>query len=134
MIQRFNKKIGDDHHRLGSNNFYESIMPKDTLLSPTGVQMKSANQYPHLQSPKPFQDLNMSLGIVKKQTHTEDEDLYILKGYKYATSYLPSKGPRRRKRVLHCKYSGCSKQFIKAWNFLDHARMHLGEKPFSCDL
>lgn len=30
-----------------------------------------------------------------------DEDLEILKDYQYSLSYIPSKGPRRRKRVVH---------------------------------
>jgi hypothetical protein len=63
-----------------------------------------------------------------------EEDLPILNGYKYTLSYLPSKGPRRRKRIIHCGYDSCGKEFIKAWNFLDHARMHKGEKPFSCHI
>jgi hypothetical protein len=60
----------------------------------------------------------------------EDEELSILNGYNFSLSYVSSKGPRRRKRIIHCKHPNCSKEFIKAWNFLDHARMHLGEKPF----
>mmetsp|Transcript_12123 Transcript_12123/g.12124 ORF Transcript_12123/g.12124 Transcript_12123/m.12124 type:complete len:115 (+) Transcript_12123:208-552(+) len=63
-----------------------------------------------------------------------DDGLLVLKGYKYEAVYLPSKGPRKRKRVIHCRYPGCTKEFIKAWNFLDHARMHTGEKPFKCDI
>mmetsp|Transcript_728 Transcript_728/g.860 ORF Transcript_728/g.860 Transcript_728/m.860 type:complete len:276 (-) Transcript_728:57-884(-) len=62
------------------------------------------------------------------------ETLPILDGYQYELSYMASKGPRRRKRVIHCKYQGCTKHFVKAWNFLDHARMHLGEKPFNCNI
>lgn len=64
----------------------------------------------------------------------EDEELSILNGYNFSLSYVSSKGPRRRKRIIHCTYPNCSKEFIKAWNFLDHARMHLGEKPFQCNL
>lgn len=79
------------------------------------------------------EDSQQPNGIGQEELLVTDE-LYILKGYKYNVHYIPSKGPRRRKRLIHCGYSGCSKQFIKAWNFLDHARMHLGEKPFSCSV
>ncbi|CAI2383740.1 unnamed protein product [Moneuplotes crassus] len=58
----------------------------------------------------------------------------ILKKYKYEFSYVSSCGPNRKKRIIHCGYAGCSKTFIKAWNFVDHARMHLGERPFACQL
>jgi hypothetical protein len=62
-----------------------------------------------------------------------DFGLDILKGYKHEIAFIPSNGPRRKKRVINCKYPGCTKHFIKAWNFLDHARMHLGERPFKCN-
>ena len=57
-------------------------------------------------------------------------EIEVLKGYQYEVDYISSKGPRRKKRVIYWRHPGCSKMFIKAWNFLDHARMHLGEKPF----
>lgn len=80
---------------------------------------------------------NLKLNVCSskpQQRNLIEDDLNILKGYKYELSYLPSKGPRRRKRVIHCSFQDCSKTFLKAWNFLDHARMHLGEKPFQCEL
>lgn len=78
-------------------------------------------------------NIRRNLKPAKSRVHEDshqDENLYILKGYKYDISYIPSKGPRRRKRIIHCGFAGWTKQFIKAWNFLDHARMHTGEKPF----
>ena len=60
------------------------------------------------------------------------DEIYVLKGYSYETGYIESNGPKRKKRVIYCRYPGWEKIFIKAWNFLDHARMHLGEKPFQC--
>ena len=62
------------------------------------------------------------------------ESLPILKDHKYSLRYEPSKGPRRRKRYIICGYDNCRKEFTKAWNFLDHARMHTKEKPFKCSL
>ena len=74
---------------------------------------------------------------ISKPTRDEEsgkEGLEILEGYQHEFSYVSSRGPKRKKRIIHCKYKGCNKQFIKAWNFLDHARMHLGEKPFVCEI
>mmetsp|Transcript_13733 Transcript_13733/g.15929 ORF Transcript_13733/g.15929 Transcript_13733/m.15929 type:complete len:94 (-) Transcript_13733:123-404(-) len=74
-----------------------------------------------------------SLGLTEQKQREEKlmaDDISILNGYSYAIQYIPSKGPRRQKRTIICTFPGCSKIFIKAWNFLDHARMHLGEKPF----
>ena len=62
------------------------------------------------------------------------ECLPILEGYNYSISYLPSKGPRRRKRVIYWKHPGWDKYFTKAWNFADHAKMHLGVKPYKWNL
>jgi len=58
------------------------------------------------------------------------ERIPSLEGYKYSISYLPSMGPRRRRRLIHWKHEGCQKNFSKIWNFLDHARMHLGLRPY----
>lgn len=56
----------------------------------------------------------------------------ILKGFKF--EYKPCKDAIRNKRIIVCKYNNCDKEFNKSWNFLDHARMHEGIKPFVCDL
>ncbi|CAI2366617.1 unnamed protein product [Moneuplotes crassus] len=56
----------------------------------------------------------------------------LLKEYKFSFSYQSSKGPGRRKRFIHCGYGKCDKKFHKAWNFVDHARVHLGIKPYRC--
>lgn len=58
----------------------------------------------------------------------------ILTGYKYKVRFDASNGPKRKKRIVICDYDGCGKEFTKAWNYVDHARMHLGEKPFACKL
>ena len=69
---------------------------------------------------------------IDREEKLSHDDIYVLKGYQYEIGYISSKGPRRQKRVINWKYPGWAKVFIKAWNFLDHARMHLGEKPFQC--
>ena len=69
-----------------------------------------------------------------KKTCDKSESLPILKNHKYSLRYEPSRGPTRKKRHIICGYDNCRKEFIKAWNFLDHARMHTGEKPFKCSI
>lgn len=56
----------------------------------------------------------------------------ILKGFKF--EYKPCKDAIRNKRIIVCKYNNCNKEFTKSWNFLDHARMHEGLKPFVCNI
>jgi len=36
--------------------------------------------------------------------------------------------------MLFCGEPGCTKQFNKKCNMLDHLRTHSGEKPYVCDL
>lgn len=59
-----------------------------------------------------------------------EDRLDVLKGFDYTISYINSRGPRRKKRKIHCKYKGWTRVFDKTWNFIDHARMHLGSKPY----
>ncbi|CAI2376259.1 unnamed protein product [Moneuplotes crassus] len=61
------------------------------------------------------------------------EDLQILQDYKYSLSYTNCNSPLKRKRVIECRYKNCRRTFNKTWNFIDHARMHLGIKPYKCN-
>ncbi|CAI2373156.1 unnamed protein product [Moneuplotes crassus] len=80
-------------------------------------------------------DISQSLEELNLLDHkARDEQISVLKDFEYTISYKPSKGPRRRKRIIKCGYGDCGKKFTRTWNFIDHARMHLGVKPFSCSL
>ena len=69
------------------------------------------------------------------QSKADDESAevghYILHGYRYEVRR--EKESSRSKKYYVCKYEGCNKKFGKTWNFLDHARMHEGYKPYSCE-
>ena len=69
-------------------------------------------------------------GVKYRKEDLPNDTISVLKDFDYDLSYLPSKGPKRRKRVIHCKHPNCECYFFKTWNFLDHARMHLKIKPF----
>ncbi|CAI2372630.1 unnamed protein product [Moneuplotes crassus] len=67
-----------------------------------------------------------------KKVNLAEDNSEILKPYLHSVTFESSKGPRRRKRTIYCKYPECDKVFFKTWNFVDHARMHLGIKPYEC--
>ena len=55
-------------------------------------------------------------------------------GYKYDIAYKQNKDTGRILRYYICKYSGCGRKFNKTWNFVDHVRIHTGEKPYVCHI
>ncbi|CAI2374476.1 unnamed protein product [Moneuplotes crassus] len=54
--------------------------------------------------------------------------------YKYDISYVKNEKTGRTLRYYICKYDNCHRRFNKTWNFIDHARIHTGEKPYKCEL
>ena len=55
-----------------------------------------------------------------------------LDNYKYITKYKHNRRSGRTVRYFLCQYPDCDKKFNKSWNFIDHMRMHNGEKPYQC--
>lgn len=69
---------------------------------------------------------------LKDNTSSNDKDSHkLLQGYRYE---IVSYKKNQVKKSYKWMFPGCSKIFGKTWNFLDHARMHEGIKPFQWDV
>jgi hypothetical protein len=68
-----------------------------------------------------------------KYYNVKESSVAALESYKYVTLYKHNKRTNRTVRYFVCQYTGCDKKFNKSWNFIDHMRMHNGEKPYSCN-
>ena len=71
--------------------------------------------------------------------HDSNEELHsneieVLKNWEYSLRYDNVGLTTRKRRVIICGFENCGKEFIKAWNFLDHFRMHQGVRPFEWDI
>ena len=66
----------------------------------------------------------------EQEKREEEDELshYALQGYKYKIFYTVEAG--RKKINFMWAFEGWNKKFGKTWNFLDHARMHEGIKPY----
>lgn len=77
--------------------------------------------------------IDSSYSDISLKNRVSDEKNDILKEYKCSVTFAPSNTAKRKKRVIHCEYPHCARTFHKTWNFIDHARMHLGIRPFKCN-
>ena len=80
------------------------------------------------------QSLNEEYKCLQNDQDSAEElhsnDIEVLKECQYSIRYDNVGNTTRKKRVIICGYDNCEKEFIKAWNFLDHFRMHQGVRPF----
>ena len=63
------------------------------------------------------------------------DELYkvLLGSYQYTKISKIDSMSRRTETYYVCQFEDCRKEFLKAWNMLDHARSHEGIRPFTCD-
>ena len=62
----------------------------------------------------------------------EIDDEYLLSIHPNEVKYYTNPKTGRKVKKLVCKVPGWGKIFEKKWNFKDHIRMHMGEKPYNC--
>lgn len=80
------------------------------------------------------QNLNEYAYECNKESESDpNDDIEVLKGCQYTLRYDPVGTTTRTRRVIICGHENWGKDFIKAWNFLDHFRMHQGVRPFVCE-
>ena len=60
--------------------------------------------------------------------------LELLKHFEYKSVEATDPDSGKACTAYMCLFGGCGKQFSRAWNLLNHARMHEGVKPYSCQI
>lgn len=56
----------------------------------------------------------------------------LLEGYPYLYKSTKNMKTGKPQAIFVCKYDECNLEFTRAWNLLNHLRMHEGEKPYVC--
>ena len=65
--------------------------------------------------------------------HRKDDE-YLLDIHPNEAKYFTNPRTGRKVKKLVCKVPGWGKVFEKKWNFKDHIRMHMGDKPYKCTM
>lgn len=60
--------------------------------------------------------------------------LQLLSGFDYKHVEVEDPDTGKTSTAYKCMYEECGKQFSRAWNLLNHARMHEGVKPYACQI
>lgn len=65
-------------------------------------------------------------------SETNVKNLEEMKEFPYNSEFRTN--PRNGKTfiVYICTHDDCNKEFLRTWNFLDHARAHKGIRPYQC--
>jgi hypothetical protein len=64
--------------------------------------------------------------------HRKDDE-FLLDVHPNEVRYITNPKTGRKVKKIVCMAKGCNKAFDKKWNFKDHIRMHMGEKPYQCN-
>ena len=137
-------------------NLSESLKVKDTVKIRTSYQNDwdySENMKPNTSNSILKEEIKQKEKALKKsnddssESNNEDDEwtytapqyynvknakVSAIDSYKYITKYKHNKKSGRTVRYFVCQYDGWDKKFNKSWNFIDHMRMHNGEKPYLC--
>ena len=68
---------------------------------------------------------------VKGKISKSDYNLELLQNFEYSTEVRTDDADGKEVAIYICKYNNCNKEFTRTWNILDHARVHMGVKPFT---
>ena len=118
----------------------QNQMQNDLFQSTVDPQMKIFQQHMHnfnqIEIPNRntfgLVDFNFGFQKKKRRVYKTEESNVVLQGFKFRYEAIPN--AKYNRKLIVCEYPGCNKTFNKTWNFRDHALMHEGIKPFSCEI
>ncbi|CAI2385118.1 unnamed protein product [Moneuplotes crassus] len=61
-----------------------------------------------------------------------EEDEYLMDLHPHTNEFVTNPSTGRLVKKIVCMHPGCGKKFDKKWNFKDHIRMHMGDRPYKC--
>ncbi|CAI2387754.1 unnamed protein product [Moneuplotes crassus] len=104
------------------------LLVRDSIYCTSEAPPNRENNF-HFETAKAGNDL---VGFLDEEPKLESD--IVLDKYKHSITYKKTRRTGRKNRIIHCEYQDCRMQFSKTWNFIDHARMHLGQKPYKCSI
>lgn len=79
-----------------------------------------------------FRELQREKKIKDLDLDKDEMYYYLLKPYHCDRDNDFDEFQQKNNFTYICKYPECDKKFTKAWNALDHMRMHEGIRPYKC--
>ncbi|CAI2362153.1 unnamed protein product [Moneuplotes crassus] len=124
------KSIDSSTSKLDSplNFCYEGL---NKLGSPIGIKKSNPDEdFCDFSDSSEDREIPSNMNFLDYRSRPSDSQK--IQRYKHSVKYVATKGPARSQRWIHCKHATCSKKFRKSWNFIQHAKIHLGIKPYQC--